>query len=365
MLLAVAAAFALFGLLQTVTDAFDAVGRSVAAAHRLITLSEVRGQPLPISLNGQIARVPGVRRVTYNASMFATWRHRGDWVGGFAVPSGYFAVLRGYRMPAAEWRAYRATRIGLLAGETLARRHHWRLGEQIPLRAVGSPRRDGTNIWTFVLTGIYRDRNRAAENNVFFHWHYFNAARAAGRNMVNAYFEWIADPHAAGRIARAVDALSVNSSYPTRTRTESAVAAQYVAHIADVALIAHAVTGAVLFTLLLLTGNTLTQALRERIAELAVLKTVGFTGARVSALMLGEAAAVCFAGGLSGLLLARASSGALLEYLWHNLGIPYRSVGRPVWFEGIALMAFVSVAVGALPAWRALRPSVVETLAAD
>ncbi len=185
-LLAVATAFALFGLLQTVDDAFATVGQSISAAHRLVTVSTSRGQGLPLSLTGQIEHVPGVQRVTFNAPFFATWQRPGHWVGGFAVPASGFGVLRGYQMPAAEWRAYFATRIGLLAGETLARRNHWRVGEDIALRAVGDPQRDGSEVWTFALTGIYRTRRRDRENTLFFHWRYFNAARARGRNTVGA-----------------------------------------------------------------------------------------------------------------------------------------------------------------------------------
>ena len=155
--------------------------------------------------------------------------------------------------------------VGLLAGGTLARRNHWRVGEEIPLRAGAHPRRDGSDIWTFILTGIYRTRRRDRENTLFFHWSYFNDSRAEGRDTVGAYLESIGAARAAGRIARAVDALSVNSGHPTQTRTSSAVAARSVSRIVDVRLIVHAVWGAVLFTLLLLTGNTMAQGLGERI----------------------------------------------------------------------------------------------------
>jgi putative ABC transport system permease protein len=363
-LIAVAAAFALFGLLQTVDDAFAAVGHSVSAAHRLVTFSSSRGQALPLSLYGQIEHVPGVQRVTYNASFFATWQRPDHWVGGFAVPASWFEVLRGYHMPAADWRSYFASRVGLLAGESLARRNHWRVGEEIALRAVGDPRRDGSEVWTFVLTGIYRTRRRDRENTLFFHWRYFNAARAHGRNTVGAYLEWIADPHAAGRIARAIDARSVDSAHPTRTLTSSAEAARYVSRIADVRLIAHAVMAAVLFTLLLLTGNTLAQGFRERIPELAVLKTAGFDNGHVALLLLAESLIVCMVGGLIGLTAAGAGRAALLQYLWHHLGIPYGQPGVQVWFEGLGGMWLVAMAVGLPVARRAHRLPVGEALAA-
>lgn len=362
-LIAVAAAFALFGLLQTVDDGFAAVGHSISAAHRLVTVSRSRGQGLPLSLYGQIARVPGVTRVTFNSSFFATWQRPDHWVGGFAVPASWFKVLRGYHMPAAEWRAYFTTRVGLLAGETLARRNHWRVGEQIPLRAAGYPRRDGSDNWTFILTGIYRTRRRDRENTLFFHWTYFNDSRAEGRDTVGAYLESIGAARAAGRIARAVDALSVNSGHPTQTRTSSAVAARYVSRIVDVRLIVHAVTGAVLFTLLLLTANTMAQGFRERIPELAVLQTVGFGNVRVSALLLAESAIVCFGGGLAGLLAARATQEPLLQYLWHNLGIPYGRPGAQVWLEGLGWMLLVAVAAGLPTARRAQRLPVAAALA--
>ena len=138
--------------------------------------------------------VPGVQRVTFNASLCATWQRPDNWVGGFAVPASGFEVFRGDHMPAAEWRAYFASGVGLLAGETLVPRNRRRLGEQIPLCTVGYHQRDGLEVCTFVLTGIYRARRREREQTPFFHWRCFNASRAIGRNAVGAYFEWLGEP---------------------------------------------------------------------------------------------------------------------------------------------------------------------------
>ena len=193
-LIAVAAAFALFGLLRTLDDAFAAVAHRIRAAHRLVTVSSSRGQGLPLRLCGQIVHVPGVQRVTFNASLCATWQRPDNWVGGFAVPASGFEVFRGYHMPATRRRAHFASGVRLLAGETLVPRNHWRLGEQIPLRAVGYPRRDGSEVCTFILTRSYRTRRREREQTPFFHWRCFNASRAIGRNAVGAYFKWIGEP---------------------------------------------------------------------------------------------------------------------------------------------------------------------------
>lgn len=361
-LTAVTAAFVLFGLLTSVYDAFTQFGQNVAAAHRLVTLARSSYMfGLPLGLYRRIEAVPGVLTVTYIGSFYGTYRDPRDHVGGVPTVRSYFKVFPEYRVPPGEWRSYESTRTGALVGASLAARYHWRLGELIPIDAPGVARRDGSSLWTFVVSGIYTARPKGMENAIIFHWRYFDTARAANRGTVAVYLETIADASQAGRIAMAIDALSANSGHETRTQSSSAIAAHEVRQLGDIRLIVHAIMAAVLFTLILLTGNTLAQSVRERIPELAILKTIGFAGRDVFALVLAESMLVLALGGAAGLTLA----GTVVHVvrLWKGPRVPMAAVGASIWLRGAGLMVLVGLVVGALPAARAMRLRVVDALA--
>ena len=354
-LTAVGAAFALLGLLGSLTEALRTAGQGERAAHRLVTVPQVLGGALPLALDGRLAAMPGVERVTYNHFFFGSWQRADQGVGGFAVPSSWFTVFRGYHMPPQQWRAFETTRSGLLTGASMAHRYGWRIGEQIPIRASTFLQRNGSPVWIFTLCGIYRTRRRDRENTLFLHWSDFEAARAQGRGTVGAYFEQISDPRAAGRIALAIDALSRNSGHPTRTRSFSAEAAHYVAQIFDVSFIVHGVGTAVLLTLLLVIGNGMAYSVRERAGEFGLLKALSFRNRQLVGLVVAEAAVLCAVGGVGGLAVAAAAQEWVLRYFWHHFGVPTGAVGDIVWLEGLALMGVLVGAVSVCPAWQVLR----------
>jgi len=169
------------------------------------------------------------------------------------------------------------------------------------------------------------------------------------------------DPAQADRVSRAIDALSANSANETKTQTEQAFNQAFLKQFADIGLIVSAIMGAVFFTLLLLTGNTMAQAVRERIPELAVLKTLGFTNGTVLGLVLAEAVALIVLGGLIGLGIAA----ALIPVVSAGSGgvIQLPTVQPQTWGMGLALMVGIGVVVGLLPAIRAMRLKIVDALA--
>jgi len=165
----------------------------------------------------------------------------------------------------------------------------------------------------------------------------------------------------ADRVAKAIDALSANSDHETRTLSEQAATAAWMKQVADIGLIAGSIMGAVFFTLLLLSGNTMMQAVRERTSELAVLKTIGFSSHSVLAMVLAESVLLLLIGGLVGMLIAAALIPAVNQGSGGMLVLP--PVGKESWILGIGLMALIGAAVGALPAWNAMRLNIVDALA--
>jgi putative ABC transport system permease protein len=178
---------------------------------------------------------------------------------------------------------------------------------------------------------------------------------------VGWYVEKIADPGESSRVAEAIDSLSSNSDHETKTQTESAFAASFVSQFADIGLIVRSIMGAVFFTLVLLTGNTMAQAVRERTGELAILKTIGFSNRTVLLLLLAEAMLLLVLGGVIGLGIA----GGVVSAVQAKYGaeVPMLPVGLSSWLQGAVLMLIIGLLIGALPARRGMRLRIVDALA--
>jgi putative ABC transport system permease protein len=361
-LLSVAMAFLLFGLLASVRNAFLQAGQDVAAAHRLVTLSKTSYMiGLPLSLYAQIRAVPGVEAATYFDPFGGTYQDPKNGVGGPATVSSYFALFPQYKVPPAELHDYEKTRTGMLVGASLAARYHWKIGDLIPIDAKAYPRRDGSTIWRFLVSGIYTSDPKYMERSFIIHWDYLDSARVSQNGTARVFLEKIADPREANRIALAIDALSANSDHETFTQTSSAIAAAQVRKLANISLIVHAIMGAVAFTLILLTGNTISQGVRERIPELAILKTIGFSGRDILLLVLAESVTLLALGGFAGLALADVVVDVVLMSKGPHL--PMAPIALAIWLRGLGLMALVGLIVGVLPALRAMRLRVVDALA--
>jgi putative ABC transport system permease protein len=364
-IVSIVAAFLLFGMLDSVRTVFVDAGHSVNGASQLITMSKLGlGSQIPLSLEAQIAAVPGVKGVT-----------RLDWFGGIyqdpknffpseAVGANYFAVQRDLVLPPAQLKVFETTQDGAVVGASLAKRFGWKIGDQIPLEATIWPKKDGSNTWTFKLVGIYHaadKRTKPAENSMLFRWKYFDEARAFGNGSVGWYQAQIASPDQADRVAAAIDALSANSDHETKTQTANAFGTSMVSQFANIGLIVSGIMAAVFFTLILLTGNTMAQAVRERVPELAVLKTIGFSNRCVLGMVLAEAMLLVGIGGVIGMVLAMAVVGGLKASL--GASMPMANIGGAIWGTAIGLMLALGVIVGVLPALRGMRLKIVDALA--
>ncbi len=364
-LLSVLAAFLLFGLLDSVRGAFDNAGKSVAGVDRLVTNSKISfTMSLPKSLLERIAAVPGVSQVTYANWFGGIYQDPKNFFPSIAVAPNYLDLYPEWQMPAAQRQAFRTTRTGAVVGERLAKRFHWNIGDKIPLQATIFPQKNGSNSWTLDLVGIFHlsdEREKGQEGVLYFNWDYFDESRAFGNGAVGWYVTRVADRNAAGSVAQAIDAISRNSDHETKTQTEQASRTSFVSQFADMGLIVRSIMGAVFFTLVLLTGNTMAQAVRERIPELAVLKTIGFSNRSVLALLLVESVLLILIGGTIGLLLA----GVAVSVLMASTGgaLPMSPVGAEIWLRGLALMVLIGLLVGTLPARRGMRLRIVDALA--
>ena len=363
-LLSVVAAFLLFGMLDAVRVAFNA-GGSVAGADRLVVASRLSiTQMLPYRLGKQIEAVPGVQKVAYASWFGGIYRDPRNFFPNFAVGPNYFELYPEYIVPKAQMEAYQADRTGAIVGKRLADRFGWKIGDTIPLQATIFPQKDGSNAWPLTLRGIFElndSKRKGEEQQLLFHWEYFDEANQFISGEVGWYMVKLADASQADRVAQAIDAISANSDHETKTQTEQAFNQSFAKQFADIGLIVTAIMGAVFFTLLLLTGNTMAQAVRERIPELAVLKTIGFSNRSVLWLVLGESVLLVVLGGVIGLVIASvlvpvvsAASGGLIQ-------LP--GMLPQTWGLGLLLMLAIGAVVGLLPALRGMRLNIVDALA--
>ncbi|MFC5581610.1 ABC transporter permease [Rhodanobacter terrae] len=363
-LVSIIAAFLLFGMLDAVRVSFAEAGQSANGAERLQTGARLSFiQPLPQGLGAQIARVDGVKDVAYANWFGGAYQDPHNQVFTFAVSPNYLDLYPEVEVAPEQRKAFDSTQDGILAGETIVKKYGWKIGDKIPLQSQIFPNKSGSKNWSFNLVGVMHSKDARAFQSqmIIMHWKMFDETTPYNSGMVGWYISRVNDINQSDRIAKAIDALSDNSDHETKTQTEQAATANWIKQMADIGLIVTSIMGAVFFTLVLLTGNTMMQAVRERTSELAVLKTIGFSSASVLMMVLAESVLLLLLGGVIGLGLVS----VLAPVMSSQSGgmITHTSVGAGSWALGIVLAIAIGLVVGALPAWRAMRLNIVDALA--
>lgn len=364
-LLSLVTAFLLLGLIQAANSLFAGDNVNLSAPI-LITQARVSfTSPLPMRHLPGIEAVPGVASVSH--SQFFGGIYGDDprnFFPQFAVnPERWVRTFPECVLPPDQERAWLSTRTGAIAGPQIAQRFGWKVGDKIPLKSQIWPQKDGSRAWTFDLVGIFGDKVKDScprLGNMYLNYAYFDEARQFGQGGAGIMVVRIADPDRAESIGQQIDAMFENSADETKTQTEKDFSLNFARQIGNLQLILYSILGAVFFAILMLTGNTMLQAVQDRIPELAVLKTIGFTDGQVLALVLGEALFLCVLGGLGGMLLA---SGAMVVLTKLPVPFPPMSANLQVWLFAAGSVLLLSLAVGLWPALRAWRLSIVDALA--
>lgn len=240
------------------------------------------------------------------------------------------------------------------------RSFHWKIGDKIPIQTSIWAQTDGTRTWEFDIVGIYSGRDKNTDTTpLFFRYDYFEEARAGAKGQVGWYTIRIKDPSQAAAIAKLVDQEFENSPYETKTEPEGAFIQGWAKQVGNIALITASILGAVFFTILLVAGNTMSQAVRERTGELGVLKAIGFTNNQVLALVLAESCLVAVLGGALGLALAWliTSGGDPTGGMLPQFFLPHRDL-----WVGLGLSLLLGLATGIFPAVSAMRLRVADAL---
>ena len=357
-LLSITVAFLLFGMLQGVNAGFNQAVEK-ANVNRLITTSSIAlTENLPYGDLAQIEALPGVAGVAHASWFGPYYQDPKNFVFSFPVePERYFGIYPELILPKEQLQAFINTRTGAVIGADLARKYGWKIGDRVPLHSTIWTKPDGTSDWNFDVVGIYENpTDRAQENAFFFNYKYFDEGRSFSKGTVGWYIVRVKDPTQSAQIAAAVDKLFANSPDETKTETEKEFQQAFLKQIGDINMIVTYILFAVFFALLFATGSTMMQSVRERIPELAVLKTLGFSDTSVLTLVLCESLLLCLLAAALGLLAAW----ALFPMLKDTLGVV--ELPTPVIVEGMVVAALLAFITGIFPAWRAKRLDIVEAL---
>jgi putative ABC transport system permease protein len=363
-LLSLLVAFTLLGTLMAIRVAFTA-GVTIAGQERLMMLEKISLiNTLPIAYLAHIRTAPGVIDVSHANWFGGVYLDPKNSFASLAVePASWLRVHSEFVAPADQQKAWLADRTGAMVGIETARRFGWKIGDRVPLQGTIYRRPDGRP-WEFTIDAIYDAAERNADRTQFFlHDDYLNETipkGAYGHDEVSWYVIKVADPRESEQVATQLDALFANSSTETKTATEKAFVSSFASQIGDMGPILIAMASAVLFTILLVSGNTMAQAIRERTSELAVLKTLGFSDGRIVSLVLVESCLIAIVGGGIGLGLSWAAI-TLVGDPTHGLLPPIYLPLRGV-VLGIGLIIALGLATGILPAVQAQRLKIVDAL---
>jgi putative ABC transport system permease protein len=360
-MLSIVVAFLLFGLLQGINQGIKN-GMSDTGNNRLWTTSRMSAvSSMPVSLMDRIKTVKGVIEVAHISFFGGYFRDAKNALPAFATNIDAFAtVYSELRITPAMIAAMKVDRAGALVGRTLAKKYNWNVGDKIPVGTTIWTDKHGSNSWTFDIVGIFDPEPRFANSPLagfWFNYDYWDEERAFDNHKVHQYIITVDDPTHSVAIGSQIDKLSENSPQETRTQTENAALQSSLKQLADIDFIANAIVSAVMFTLLFLTGNTMMQSVRERIPELAVLKTLGFSSATVCVLVLFESLLLCIFAAIVGLIL----SAFAIKIVGSALGTA--QLPPMVVVSGFGIAILLAMISGLAPALRAQRLNIVDALA--
>lgn len=352
-----------FGLLQTIVDAWYA-GANNASPNRLVTRNAVSLTfPMPLSYRDKIRAVPGVRAVASANWFGGIYIDKKNFFPQFAIdPAAYFGMYREYVVPDDHWREFVRDRKGAIVGRKLAQTYGFKVGDTVPLQGTIFP-----GVWQFNVRAIYDGADASTDTSqFFFHWDYLNEsvkARYPHRaNNVGVFVVEIDNPDRAAEVSGAIDATFRNSLAETLTETERSFQIGFVKQTEAIVIAIRIVSFVVIFIILAVMANTMAMTARERIAEYATLKALGFGPGVVTFLIFGESLAIAGAGCLVGVALTFPVGDWFAARMGTLFPVFKVSAGT------VALQIACALAVGAIaalfPARRATTVRIVDGLRA-
>lgn len=359
--LSILVAFVLFGYLAAIKQSFN-MGIEVAGADRLIVRHKISIiQLLPEAYEARIERIEGVEDAVHQTWFGGVYQKPSNFFAQMPVkPEEFLGMYPEFLLSEEEKQAWLSTRSGAIAGRGIADRFGWKIGDRIPINATIWLRKGGEQTWEFDLVGIYDGAEKGTDTTQFlFRYDFFDESRQMGQGQIGWYTVRIADPDRAAEVAAQIDGEFANSRYETKAEPEGAFVQGFANQVGNIGFIMMSIVAAVFFTILLVAGNTMAYAVRERTNELAVLKAIGFSDLGVLGLVLAESILLTLLGGGIGLGLA---------WILVSMGDPTNGA-LPIFYlpvrdlvTGIVLIGLMGLIAGILPALQAQRLQIADAL---
>jgi len=347
----VAVAVLAFGLLRTLVGLWY-LGVESSSATRLVTRNAISLVfPLPLSYKDRIRQIPGVSQVSWGSWFGGVYIEEKNFFPNFAVePQSYLQLYPEFILPPEEQSAFLHDRKGAVAGRKLAAKYGWQVGDSISLRGTIYPGQ-----WELVLRGIYRGAQKSTdENQLFFHWDYLNETmrKTVPRraDQVGFYMVGVTKPELAAEVSESVDAVFKNSLAETLTETERAFQMGFVSMTEAIMIAIQMVSYVVIVIIMVVAANTMAMTARERIAEYATLKALGFRFRHIAVTILGESLLVSLLGGALGVILTFPAA-HLIETELSQFFPVFTVKGETIWFD-LAAACVVGVVAAIFPIWR-------------
>jgi putative ABC transport system permease protein len=345
----------LFGLLAIVRGAFGG-NIDLTGSDRILVINKTSMiEQLPISYRDRLLTTPGVKEVTYSNWFGGVYQDQKNFFPEFAIDEdSWRQMYKEFTVSDAEWAAFLADREGAIVGEKTAKRFGWKIGDRIPMKGTIYP-----GNWEFNIRGIYHPKDPQGDGTQFwFHWKRLDEA-SPRKGEAGWYTVRINNRDDAAAVVKTIDAEFANSPFETKTDTEKAFMSNWIKQMGNIELLILTIGGVVFFTLLLVTGNTMAIAVRERTSELAVLKAIGFSDRFVTGFVLAESILIAAIGGALGLGAAKLMTmgGDITGGFLPIFFLPGKAVAA-----GAVLALIVGVLSGIIPAVSAMRLRVVDAL---
>ncbi len=352
----------ILGLMMAIYHAFYFTNTPPEQDLRLVTRNKVSlALPMPQFYGDRIRQIPGVREVEAE-----------QWFGGVYIdnrpehlfarlavePDKFFTIYPDVNIPDEQKKAFQQERSACIAGRELAQKQHWNLGDRITIEGDIFP----VNL-EFTLRGIFDAKDAFMNRSLYFNREYLEQSLPQARRGLVGTFTILANsPDNVPRIERAVDSQFQNSPIQTKTETQSAFGLSFLAFLGNVKLILLSVCGAVTFTILLVSANTIAMSVRERVHEVGVLKTLGYTSEAILGIILGEAVAISLVGAMLGLLMAQLMSAVVRAMPTFNDQLETLTIQPSVAVLCLGVAAMIGLASAFVPAYHASRTPIVEAL---
>ena len=352
-------AFTIFGAITALKSSLDS-GIDMSADNRLVVVNKINFTvSIPYAYVNKIQAIDGVKDLTHANWFGGYYQEPSAQIMSFAVdPESYFQVFDELLVEPTNFQTWLNNQTGMLVGERLAKVYGWKVGDRVPISSNIFSQKTGGQTWEFTVDGIFRAEDLKVDTGyMVFHYKYFRETNSYGGDNVGWLTLTTTDAGLNESVAKAIDDSFANSGAETETSTEKAFNKAFLEQIGNIGLIIFGVVFMAFFTILIVVGNTMVLAIRERTNEIAVLKTLGFTSMRIFNMVLAESLLLAFIGGLLGLtaahLIVQAMSDQLAKFL------PNIAVDQGVVVQALMYMTLLGLITGIMPALNALRLNIV------